>query len=142
VHERFGAQVIFTGSKKDIPLVRSIAGGMRFPGVDTAGQWGLKELAFLQTQADAVVTPDSGPMHLAVAMGVPVIALFGPTDEARTGPYGNNHEVISAPVACRPCLLRTCATGECMEQISVQRIGEAIEPHLHCAMQAAHNVTA
>jgi ADP-heptose:LPS heptosyltransferase len=142
LHEGDGAQVILTGSQSDISLVRSVAGSMRFPGIDTAGLWGLKELAFLQTQADVVVTPDSGPMHLAAAMGVPVIALFGPTDEARTGPYGNIHGVVSAPVSCRPCFLRKCDCPECMDQISVREIREAVLPYLHCSINTAHNVTA
>ena len=140
MHERDGAQVIVTGSQADASLVRRIIEGMRFPGIDTAGKWGLKELAFLQTQADVVVTPDSGPMHLAAAMGTPVVALFGPTDEARTGPYGNIHKVVTAPVACRPCLLRKCASPECMTQTSVREVGEAVEPYLHYAANAAKNV--
>jgi 3-deoxy-D-manno-octulosonic-acid transferase/heptosyltransferase-1 len=135
LREKDSAQVIFTGSRADRQLVKTITEGMKFPGINSAGEWGLKELAFLQTQADVFVTPDSGPMHLAAAMGVPVVALFGPTDEARTGPCGNIHGVVSAPVACRPCLLRKCATHECMDQISVRKIGEAIEPHLHYPTQ-------
>jgi len=140
LHERDGVQVIFTGSQADTSLVRKIAEGMKFPGINTAGKWGLKELAFLQTQADIVVTPDSGPMHLAAAMGTPVVALFGPTDEARTGPYGNIHRVVAASVECRPCLLRKCASPECMTQISVREIGKAIEPYLHYAANGAKNV--
>lgn len=130
LHEKDGAHVIFTGSQADASLVSTITAKMRFPGISTAGKWGLKELAFLQTQADVVVTPDSGPMHLAAAMGTPVVALFGPTDEARTGPYGDIHRVVAASVACRPCLLRKCAATECMSRISAQEIREAIEPYL------------
>ncbi len=140
LHERDGVQVIFTGSQADTSLVRKITEGMKFPGINTAGKWGLKELAFLQTQADIVVTPDSGPMHLAAAMGTPVVALFGPTDEARTGPYGNIHRVVAASVECRPCLLRKCASPECMTQISVREIRKAIEPYLHYAANGAKNV--
>jgi len=56
-------------------------------------------------------------MHLAVAVGTPVIALFGPTDPARTGPYGVGHTVIRAGLPCSPCLRKKCSTKECMQAI-------------------------
>ena len=103
---------------------------MRFPGINTAGELKLKELAFLQTQADVVVVPDSGPMHLAAALGRPVVALFGPTDPSRTGPYGDIHSVIVRPIECRPCFRRKCSFNKCMTEISVREVWEATQPYL------------
>jgi len=130
--QKNGAQIILTGSREDFSLVRRITSKMRLPGINTAGKWGLKELAFLQTQAHVIVVPDSGPMHLAAALGTPVVALFGPTDQTRTGPYGNIHKVIIKPVECRPCFQRTCTNNKCMTEISVREVWEATASYLAC----------
>lgn len=124
------AQVVFTGSADDRALVERIRARMNTPGVTMVGELGLKELAFLQTQAEVVVTPDSGPMHLAAAVGTPVVALFGPTDPVLTGPFGNAQTVITKSLRCRPCLKRRCTTNECMHEISVQEVWEGIKASL------------
>lgn len=130
LQDELEAQVVFTGSTEDRALVERIRGRMRAPGVTTVGELDLKELAFLQACAEVVVTPDSGPMHLATAMGTPVVALFGPTDPALTGPFGNARTVITKSLSCRPCLKRQCATNECMHQISVQEVWEGVKATL------------
>jgi len=66
----------------------------------------LLDLAYLYKKAQLVITTDSGPMHLAAAMETPVIALFGPTDPARTGPYGTGHTIIRTELSCSPCFLK------------------------------------
>jgi ADP-heptose:LPS heptosyltransferase len=65
-------------------------------------------------------------MHLAAAVGTPVIALFGPTDPRRTGPYGEGHLVIQKALSCSPCLLKKCDSMQCMRDISVEDIFEAV----------------
>ena len=122
-----GAQVVFTGSIDDVSLIERITGQMRFAAINTAGRWCLNELAFLQKQADVVIIPDSGPMHLAAAMGTPVVALFGPTDPKLTGPYGEGHRVIMKTTECQPCFKRTCAAHKCMKEITVQEVWETVE---------------
>jgi len=69
-----------------------------------------------------VITTDSGPMHLACAVGTPVVALFGPTDPARTGPYGRGHTVIRANLSCMPCFLKKCPTARCMQEIAPEHV--------------------
>ena len=70
----------------------------------------------------AFVTNDSGAMHLAAAIGRPVVAIFGPTDERVTSPIGD-HDVITEPVFCRPCLLRECPIDHrCMKGLSPERV--------------------
>jgi ADP-heptose:LPS heptosyltransferase len=90
----------------------------------------LLELASLYKKAQMVITTDSGPMHLAAAVETPVIALFGPTDPARTGPYGAGHTIIKAELSCSPCLLKKCSTKKCMEDISLQQVFAAVEKNL------------
>jgi ADP-heptose:LPS heptosyltransferase len=69
---------------------------------------------------------DSGPMHMAAAVGVPVIALFGPTDERKWGPWGEGHLVISKRLSCYPCKPHKCHDNFCMKQISVDESLEAV----------------
>jgi len=77
-----------------------------------------------------VITTDSGPMHLAAAVETPVIALFGPTDPARTGPYGAGHTIIRTELSCSPCFLKKCSTKKCMEDISPHHVFAAVKKKL------------
>ncbi|MFZ4441507.1 MAG: glycosyltransferase family 9 protein, partial [Syntrophales bacterium] len=89
IRQELGIGIILTGSGAG-PLER-IREQMKTEAVNLGGRTTLRELACLYRQATLLVTTDSGPMHLAAAMGTPVVALFGPTDPARTGPYGPGH---------------------------------------------------
>jgi heptosyltransferase-2 len=86
------------------------------------------ELAALQSRASLVVSNDSGPMHLAAAVGTPVIAFFGPTDPGRTSPTGAPARVLDRYVFCSPCFRSTCPYGhECMREITVEVAARAAE---------------
>ena len=123
--------VVITGSDQEKPYVESIIRKAKTAKVfDLAGQTTLKDLACLYRQAAVVVTTDSGPMHIAAAVGTPVVALFGPTDPRRTGPYGTGHTVISKKLPCSPCFLKQCPTRECMERITVEEVLEVVKGKL------------
>ena len=77
-------------------------------------------------KADAVVSTDTGPMHLAVAAGQPVVALFGPTAPWRTGPYGSGHQIVRVDLECAPCFKRRCKTCDCMRRIPVDQVLTAV----------------
>ncbi|HVE66333.1 MAG TPA: lipopolysaccharide heptosyltransferase II [Thermoanaerobaculia bacterium] len=84
-------------------------------------------VAALAARAIAVVSNDSGPMHLAAAVGTPVVALFGPTDPGRTGPTGVVNEVLDRYVFCSPCYLKECPyRHECMREIEVEEVLGAV----------------
>lgn len=86
------------------------------------------ELAAVLAQARAVVANDSGPMHLAAAVGTPVVALFGPTDPGRTSPAGAPSRVLDRYVFCSPCFKTECPYGhECMKEIAVEDVLHAVE---------------
>lgn len=124
--QALGMSLIFTGGPKDVGDVEAICVEMKGRGINLAGRTSLKVLAALYERASLVVTIDSGPMHLAAAMGTPVVALFGPTAPWRTGPFGAEHSVLRVEMACSPCLKRTCRYHhECMEQLSVDQVVEA-----------------
>ena len=97
--------------------------------VNLAGKTTLLQMAGWLSRMDAVVANDSGPLHMAVAAGVPVIAIFGPTDPMRTGPYGDANVVCTANVGCRPCHARVCPLPEivCMTELSVKQVSDGIE---------------
>ncbi len=96
--------------------------------VNLAGRTVLAEMGSWLAGMDLVVANDSGPIHMAAALGVPVAAVFGPTDPVRTGPYGDRHAVLVAEgLACRPCLRRSCREDvlECLISVRPQRMIEA-----------------
>jgi heptosyltransferase-1 len=124
IRRELGIGVVLTGGEA-APLER-IGAQMETRAVNLGGQTTLRELACLYRQAALVITTDSGPMHIAAAMGTPVVALFGPTDPARTGPYGPEHKVIRSGIACAPCLRKQCDTQRCMREIGVAEVFAAV----------------
>lgn len=124
--EELRCRIIFTGSGQDREVIKDISGMMKEKPVNLAGRTSLKELACLYAACSVLVTTDTGPMHIAAAMGCRVVALFGPTDPRRTGPYGDGHEVIRADIECSPCFKKKCDHISCMEQITVERCFETV----------------
>ena len=116
------AQVIFTGGKADVNLIGQIRSDMKNRACDVSGRTTLKSLAALYARTDCVISTDTGPMHLAAAVGTPVVALFGPTAPWRTGPFGKNHRTVRAGIDCSPCFKRACKTKACMSKISVEDV--------------------
>ena len=116
--------VVFTGSEEK--AIEGIQTFMTMPSVNLAGRTSLRDLAQLYQKAALLITTDSGPMHLAAAMKTPVVALFGPTDPQRTGPYGDGHIVVRRELPCSPCFSKTCETKRCMRDITVEEVFEAV----------------
>ncbi|MDQ5984380.1 MAG: Lipopolysaccharide heptosyltransferase 1 [Syntrophus sp. SKADARSKE-3] len=126
-----GLPVIFTGSLKEKSYITDILGLIPSKSiVDLAGKTSLKDLACLYGMAELVITTDSGPMHIAAAMETPVVALFGPTDPDRTGPYGEGHTVVRSSVPCSPCFRKQCDPCRCMESIGVDNVFDAVKETL------------
>ncbi|MFO7554350.1 MAG: lipopolysaccharide heptosyltransferase I [Desulfobacterales bacterium] len=123
---QYDVEVVFTGSFEDRRTIHQIKADMGAPAVNLAGETTLKMLAALYAKADVVISTDTGPMHLAVAMGTPVVALFGPTAPWRTGPFGSGHQVVTAGQACAPCFKRHCQTYDCMTLISIDQVFNAV----------------
>ena len=93
--------------------------GLELPGAaSVAGRTSLKQLVALLEGASVVVANDSGPMHIAAALGVPLVTPFGPTNPVRTGPYGRMETVIQLDLVCRPCYSRTCSHQSCMKWVT------------------------
>jgi heptosyltransferase-2 len=106
--ERWGAKTIALGSGNDASVCAEMIRSMKYPSVNLCGATSLNEAVGLISMARFFVTNDSGLMHVASALGVPTVAVFGSTDPAATGPLGPGTRVIRNPVPCAPCLQREC----------------------------------
>ncbi len=124
-----GYRVVLTGADgKDTGRIEAL---MSEQAADLGGKTSLRDLACVYKRSALLVSTDSGPMHLAAAVGTPVVALFGPTDANRTGPYGEGHTVITKNLPCRPCFLKKCETNICMREISVNDVFEAVKEKVY-----------
>ena len=127
IQKELSCRVIFTGSGHDRSDIDKIIENMEERPANLAGHTSLKGLAYLYSKCRHLISTDTGPMHMAAAMGCPVIALFGPTAPWRTGPYGKGHRVIRDEIECSPCFKKRCSHMTCMRNISVGRVFDTIK---------------
>lgn len=105
------------------------------PMVDLTGHTSIGLLPALLSKACVLITNDSGPMHVAAAVGTPVVSMFGPTSAVRTGPFGTGHTVLTHDVPCRPCFSRVCRNAvsmECLNAISPEQVVAAVVAQQSC----------
>jgi heptosyltransferase-2 len=123
-----GAAVALFGAPSERPLCEEVAERIRRAGVeahDYAGETSLAEFIRLAATCRIFLTNDSGAMHIASALGVPSVTVFGATDEIGTGPTGERARVVREPVDCAPCLLRECPTDHrCMTRVEAGRVAQ------------------
>lgn len=132
--------VVLVGAPRERHVGEAIA--RLAPGViDLTGQTTLSELAALLTRAAICIAHDSGPLHLAVALGIPVVALFGPSDTVWAGPYHRDNAVVRSELPCSPCYLRrlkSCTHGHaCMNELSTPAVIERAETVLRSTLALA-----
>lgn len=113
---------IVVGSKSDVDIANEIVSLSNGQAVSFAGKTDLKDVIGIMRGAQFVVSNDSGPMHIAAAIGTPVFAIFGPTAAQQTGPYGEGHSVIRSDIPCAPCFKRSCDDMRCMAHVSVDEV--------------------
>lgn len=131
IRTRFDMKSILVGGQSDRDTGDIAEQAARGSAVNLCGRTTLRELAALIEAADVVVTADSTPMHLAAALGRPLVALFGPTNPARTGPHGRIADVLRIEdLACSPCYfrrLRQCPHDHaCMQRLETETVAEAV----------------
>jgi heptosyltransferase-1 len=122
----YRADIYFTGGPSDTDAIGEIRRRMQHHAANLAGQTSLVELAALYRRMEMLISTDTGPMHIAAAVTRPVVALFGPTAEWRTGPYGDGHRIVSVSQDCRPCFKRDCAHCRCMQSITVEDVMQKV----------------
>jgi lipopolysaccharide heptosyltransferase I len=140
-----GFAVALIGTGRERPLCEKVA--ELAPGaINLAGETTLTELAALIRHSTISVTNDSGPMHLAVALGRPVVSIFGPTDPIWVGPYGRADAVLQTKIGCSPCYLRQLSRCQhahaCMQDLSADAVIERVERVLGKARGGAGVVAA
>ena len=126
IRHRLQVHPIIVGASQDRALGAEIARLSGGAAANLAGRTTLKELAALLARCQAVVGNDTGPIHLAAALDRPVVALFGPTNPVRTGPYGNGHQVLTAQLPCLGCRRPRCSHLSCLQSLSPLRVFSAL----------------
>ena len=123
------AQILFVGVEDEIPIITEIQGLMRAETNNIAGKTSLTQLASILQTCNVFIGNDSGPMHLAAAVGTPTIGLYGPGDPTRFGPVGTMCQTIRRKTDCPPCPETTCRFGTdgCMSVIRVTDVIQTLE---------------
>ena len=123
------------GDQGDQPLGATIAQAAPDRCVNLCGTTSLLEMVEWVRRCDLLITNDTGPMHVAAALGKPLVALFGPTAPERTGPYGQLENVLRLPLPCAPCLKGDCHFAkpeECLRGLSPATVLARVEKMLGC----------
>ncbi len=124
LRQRFGLETVVAGGPDAVELAGKIPGS-----INLAGKTNLRQLVALLEKAELVIANDSGPMHIAAALKRPLVAIFGPTNPVRTGPYDRMDTVVRVQIECAPCYSRSCSHLSCMKWLlaeSVLRRGRTV----------------
>ncbi|MBI4689978.1 MAG: glycosyltransferase family 9 protein [Nitrospirae bacterium] len=135
--ERFGElasrlrmKFLVIGGRSDMDISSKVVDNSMGNAISITGKTNIKELIEIMRRAKFVVSNDSGPMHIAAAIGVPVFAIFGPTNPLRTGPYGKGHVIIRKTLKCSPCYRKRCSDMKCMDAITAGEVIDNIEQRI------------
>ena len=125
-------QIVCLGGPKDAPIAEAIAQATSTPMLNLCGKTTLAQAMALMHTMTAVVSNDSGLMHIAAALDVPVVALYGSTDPHHTPPHSPLAAIVQLELDCRPCFARTCPLGHlaCLQDLSPERVWHALAPRL------------
>jgi heptosyltransferase-2 len=126
LHRESGARLVLLGGDDERPVAELVKEQLQVPVADLVGRTNLRQALGVLSQLNLLITNDSGLMHAAAALSVPLLALFGSTDPGATGPFTSRATVIRHPQPCSPCFKRTCETGyACLDAISVDEVAAA-----------------
>ncbi|HQI24734.1 MAG TPA: glycosyltransferase family 9 protein, partial [Smithella sp.] len=121
--EQFSVQGIILGGKADRITAEEVRTSARADMINLAGETSLREAIYLISQCRLFISNDSGLMHVAGALNVPTIAIFGSTNPTTTSPVGKQSLIVRKEVSCSPCLKKTCPTDfRCMNLITVEDV--------------------
>jgi heptosyltransferase-1 len=121
-HSHFGGSFVFVGGREDGPLARATALRLRGPKLDLTGATSLPQLGAVLEAADVMLANDTGPLHLAAALGRPVVAPFTCTRILLNGPYGAEKNAVATRVHCQGSYLKRCDRLECMAELTPDRL--------------------
>jgi heptosyltransferase-2 len=122
------ADIILFGTPGEVAVSTAIASGMKRKPVDLTGKTAIGELPALLSQCDLFLGNDSGAMHVASAVGLPVVAVFGSTDPEGTSPVTTRYSIVQQKPYCSPCFLKRCPTDHrCMKNVTPDMVQEAMD---------------
>lgn len=140
--KRTRTAVVILGAKGEESLGTDIAARIQGKSVVLSGATTIRELMAVTKRCRLLITNDTGPMHIAAACGVPVVAVFGPTDWRTTAPYGQEQAIVREPVDCAPCLLRECPIDHrCMTRVPVDRVYDTAVQQMQADRLAGNKLT-
>jgi len=123
---KYQGTIIFVGAPNEQDVIKNVINLMQKEALDFTGKLNLIEIAALLQKSDLFVGNDSGLMHMAAATKTPSVAIFGPTDPRRTGPYNSKAQVVKEDFSCEPCFKRECKYDmKCMRELSVEKVLQA-----------------
>ena len=127
IYLEYKTPLLLLGGPAEASVGKQISEKINVPHRNLVGKTSIRELMAVLSLCRLLLTNDSGPMHIATALNVPVVALFGPTDHTTTSPVGRLAEIVKNEVECAPCLSRHCPTDHrCMTGITVDQVMESI----------------
>jgi heptosyltransferase-2 len=131
-----GARIILVGDKEDAEIAASISAGVNYPILDLSGKTSIGELCALLKRAGLLITNDSATLHIGSYLNIPVLAIFGITDDRKYGPWSSNSLVVKREIFCRPCERAQCRFGtlECIKKVTVEEVFEAAQGLLNHAL--------
>ncbi len=138
LQERFGLKAVLAGGAD----AAAIASGLP-DAINLAGKTNLRQLVALLEQAALVIANDTGPMHIAAALGRPLVTMFGPTSPHQTGPYERLDTVVQLDIPCSPCFSRSCSHQSCLKQLTIEPVLQLAAEQLarHAQLPAPRQTT-
>jgi lipopolysaccharide heptosyltransferase II len=127
VRRQFGGTIVLLGEAEEQPTAKLIEQQMGQPCLNLVGQTSLPVLGGVMARLAVLLTNDTGPAHVAYALGTPTVTIFGGGEPARYGPLAGEYHLLAYPVPCRPCSYTTCPVGYvCLEQVTVAEVVAAV----------------
>jgi len=121
--DRYGLSIVLSGGPAEIEIGADIAKIMQTPHKNLIGKTGVRQMMAALAGSSLMITNYSGPMHVAAAFAVPMVAIFGPTDHTTTSPWGTRSQIVRHAVECSPCMLRQCPIDHrCMQRVTVEDV--------------------
>jgi lipopolysaccharide heptosyltransferase II len=121
--QKYGMGVVLIGGQSEVPFAREVSSVLNTGVTNLTGQTSLRDLIGIFARSRFAIGPDSGPMHIAAATGIPVISLWGATSPIRSAPWRSAELVLQGPAACSPCYVRCCPIGRaCMQRITPEHV--------------------
>jgi len=124
---RYGLSIVLSGGPGEVEIGADIAKAMQSSHLNIIGKTSVRQMMAVLAASSLMITNDSGPMHVAAAFNIPVVAVFGPTDHTTTSPWGTRSQIVRHPVECSPCMLRQCPIDHrCMQRVTVEDVMSAV----------------